>query len=122
MITVLGGVEIEVEHRDGSKETVLVRQLPVKDMQRFWSGLNNEAASIELVCERPEGWHEKLKPESYQALADKAQEINLPFFRPWVRRQIRWQEAASPGVIEGVKAAIDLALEKVSHSPGSSQQ
>ncbi len=94
----------------------------MKDLQRFWSLLNEEEKSVELVCDRPEGWCANLEPTSYQTAADKAQQINLPFFRPWVRRQIRWQEAASPGVIEGVKAAIDLALEKVSHSPGSSQQ
>jgi hypothetical protein len=90
-----GGVELEVTHMDGSKETVSVRQIQLSRFAQYallvsWG---HQAEMIELYCDKPKGWADTLTPESARAVADKGQEINLPFFKAWSRHQKKWRDA-----------------------------
>jgi hypothetical protein len=95
LITIAGGVELEVTHLDGTNETVKVRQIPISKVQQllFALGVANEADCLELYCDKPKGWADTLIGASVNAVADKGQEINLPFFGAWSRRQAKWREA-----------------------------
>jgi hypothetical protein len=92
LITVAGGVEMEVNFQNnGDKETVKIRQIPISKLQNFIMAMGDEAAAIELYCDKPKGWADKLTMESASAVADKGQELNLPFFAAWFRRQMKWR-------------------------------
>jgi hypothetical protein len=98
LITIIGGVEMEVAYQNnGSKETVKIRQIPISLIQKFVFAMGNEAEAIELYCDKPKGWADTLKMESASAIADKGQELNLPFFAAWFRRQMKWRESQQPG-------------------------
>jgi hypothetical protein len=98
LITIAGGVEMEVTFQNnGDKETVKVRQIPVSKIQSFIFAMSNEAEAIELYCDKPKGWADTLSVESANAIADKGQELNLPFFAAWFRRQMKWRESQQPG-------------------------
>jgi hypothetical protein len=100
LITIAGGVELEVAYQNnGHKEMVKVRQIPISKIQNFVFALANEAEAIELYCDKPKGWADTLSVESASAIADKGQELNLPFFAAWFRRQIRWRESQQPGAM-----------------------
>jgi hypothetical protein len=95
---IAGGVEIEVTYQDGHTERVKIHQLsPIKDFQRYLEVQNNEIEEVELYCRRQSGWAESLTPESFDAIADKGQELNLPLFRNWYRRLKARSEAMNPG-------------------------
>jgi hypothetical protein len=106
LITIAGGVELEATQLDGSKETVKVRQIPVSKINAFLSAMGNEAELIELYCDKPKGWTDTLTLESASAIADKGQEINLPFFSAWFRRQAKWREGQQQGTIAELEKKI----------------
>jgi hypothetical protein len=97
LITIAGGVELEVTYQDGNKETVKVRQVPISKIENFIFALANESQAIELYCDRQKGWADTLSIESASAIADKGQELNMPFFAAWFRRQMKWRESQQPG-------------------------
>jgi hypothetical protein len=98
LITIAGGVEMEVAYQNnGDKETVKVRQIPISKIQSFIFAMGNESEAIELYCDKPKGWADTLSVESASAIADKGQELNLPFFAAWFRRQMKWRESQQPG-------------------------
>jgi hypothetical protein len=120
LITVTGGVELEVAYQNnGEKEIVKVRQIPVSKIGNFIMALANEAEAIELYCDKPKGWADTLKIESASAIADKGQEINLPFFVAWFRRQAKWRDSQQTGAIAEVEKKLQ-ALSSV--SAASAQQ
>jgi hypothetical protein len=47
-----GGVEVTVTKRDKSTEQVKVRQLPVLEMRGYAKVVDDEAAMVELFCDR----------------------------------------------------------------------
>jgi hypothetical protein len=105
LITITGGVQMEVTYQSNGngevkKENVKVRQIPISRIQDFIFAMGNEAALIEVYCDRPKGWADTLTMESASAIADKGQELNVPFFAAWFRRQLKWratQEEQAPG-------------------------
>ena len=119
LITIIGGVDLEVEHLDGSKESVKVRQIPVSKIQQFAFALGNEAEMIELYCDKPKDWADTLTYESASAAADKGQEINLPFFGAWFRRQAKWRESQSAGAIADLEKKLTKLIEQASRSGSS---
>jgi hypothetical protein len=120
LITIAGGVELEVAHQDGTKETVKVRQIPISKFDGFVRNLGNEAALIPLYCDKTVEWVDSLSIESADAIAEKGLGLNLPFYRRWYRRQVKLRESENTGAIGEMQkqiAAIIGALRS-----GNSQQ
>ena len=133
LITIAGGIELEVSYRNNgsaseARETVKVRQIPISKIQSFVFALSNEAEAIELYCDKPKGWADTLSNESASAIADKGQELNLPFFAAWFRRQMKWRESQQlPGStitdtrakVAGEKRPSELSSVSASSPPQS---
>lgn len=116
----VGGEELDIRYADGREERVKVRVLPVKERERYLEVMNDEAAQVELFCAREKGWAETLAPESYDAIADKGQELNLPLFQNWYRRLKGRSEAMNPGVLaKATENAVRAALAAASPSNNS---
>jgi hypothetical protein len=117
LITIAGGVEMEVAYNtNGTKEVVKVRQIPISKIQSFIFAMSNEAEAIELYCDKPKGWADTLTVESANAIADKGQELNLPFFGAWFRRQMKWRESQQLGAVKKDEAA-ELQQASASSAP-----
>lgn len=112
LITIAGGVEIEVTHLDGSKETVKVRQIQVSKIQQFAFAISwgNMADAIALYCDKPKEWVDTLDGGSAIAVAEKGRELNLPFFEAWSKDQAKWKEAMGKDRIAELER--DLAIAK----------
>jgi hypothetical protein len=104
------GVELDISFLDGRSERVIVRRLPIRQMSVYLDCFQDEAASVELFCDQEKGWADKLTADSYTAIADKGQELNLPIFGNWYRRLTARSEAMNPGLL---KKALDAALAKI---------
>jgi hypothetical protein len=124
LITIAGGVELEVAYQNnGNKEIVKVRQIPISKLQGFILTMGNEAETIELYCDKPKGWADTLTMESASAIADKGQELNLPFFAAWFRRQMKWRESQQPGSMTSVdQNAATTTAGSLPSSPSASLQ
>lgn len=96
MTTLLGGSEMTAQKLDGTSETVKVRQLPVRLLQSYLLKLDDEAAAIELFCDKPEGWADTLTIESCAAIVTKGEELNSESFFAWLQRRIARQERLVP--------------------------
>lgn len=114
-LIVVGGVEVEVKYLDDRTERVKVRQLAVKSMDRYLEVFGNEAEAIALFCERDQAWVESLTPESFDAIIEKIEELNLPLFRNWYRRLMARSEIMNPGLVkqaqETAAAAVDESVK-----------
>lgn len=81
---------IEVTYADGSKESVLIREMPVRDWPRAYelADADDEFGLIDHIVasgSKP-GWSMTLTPESFYRVAEKVTEVNLPFMKCAVRR------------------------------------
>jgi hypothetical protein len=118
--TIAGGVELEVEYLDGRTERVKVRQIRPIERQRYLDCFNDDSASIELFCGKEKGWADTLTPESFDLVADKGQELNLPLFRNWYRRLKARSEAMNPGLLaKAEETALERSLNQVLPSGNS---
>jgi hypothetical protein len=104
LITIAGGVDLEVTKQDGSKETVKVRQIPISKFQTFAFaiGWGNTSDTIEMYADKPKGWADTLAIPSAIELMEKGREINLPFFKAWSADQAKWKASLA---IETLAAA-----------------
>jgi hypothetical protein len=121
MVTIAGGVELEVTHIDGKKETVKVRQIPATKLEEFMTHLADEATSLRIYCDKPSEWADTLTHDSINAICDKGHEINSPFLEAWCRRRARWTEMTNVGVIAELQKKM-AALTEILHSVASAQQ
>jgi hypothetical protein len=121
LITIAGGVDLEVTKQDGSKETVKVRQIPISKIQQFVVSLGDEAATVAFYCDKPKEWADTLSLESANAALDKGQELNLPFLSAWFRRQAKWRESQAIGAIADLEKKIQEMIA-ASRSANSQQQ
>ena len=105
LITIAGGVGIEVAKQDGSKETVKVRQIPISKFQQFAFAISwgNTSDAIELYCDKPKGWADTLAVASAVAVMEKGREINLPFFKAWSADQAKWKAGLMTEALEAVE-------------------
>jgi len=97
--TLMGGNQMHVRFENGTTEAVTVRQVPLKQYRELMEAQADEFRFIELVCAKPAGWAENMKPADYNALVDEASRINADFFE-WCSRQIRRVERLAPGFME----------------------
>ncbi len=87
-LTVLhGGIDLDVELRDGSKETVKVLQLSVRQLMRYADLQGNEAALVELYCAKDEGWDDTITYPSHVAIVQLGDRLNSPSFIDWASRR-----------------------------------
>ena len=96
MTTLMGGTETTVEKLDGTTETVKVRQLPVRLLQSYLLKLDDEAAAIELFCDKPEGWADTLTIASCAAIVTEGEKLNSESFFAWLQRRVARQERLVP--------------------------
>jgi hypothetical protein len=112
LITIAGGVEFEAAYRNnGTKESVKIRQIPISKVHEFLVAMTNEAQMVELYCDKPSGWGDTLTLESASAILDKGQEINLPFFAAWWKRQANWRKIQSQDATTDIEKKIDHLVE-----------
>ena len=112
---VAGGQQIEVDYKNGKRETVLVRELPIKEFPKMLHLLDDEAALIELYCERPAGWSEQLTRASHAAIVEAGAELNEADFFAWsARRTARVQRLNPEKYAEVFQTAIKEAQSKPS--------
>lgn len=117
LVTIAGGVDMEVDYsNNGSKETIRVMQIPISKISAFLTAWGDEGALIELYCDKPKGWADTLALQSASAIADKGQELNLPFLGAWLKRQAKWREVQAQGMTQEEKARLKLMTESRSDS------
>ena len=96
--TLLGGLEIEVTLTSGNTEQVFLRQLPIRQMPRMLAALEDENRLVELFCDKPDGWSDRLTVESFEQVILKGEALNADFFSRWVQRRLTRQEKVMPGI------------------------
>jgi hypothetical protein len=78
--TLVNALPVEVTHRDGSKSTVVLRDLSIRQLHQFsvFMGEENTPALVALAAGQPAEWVDTLSDDSYDALVRLAQERNFP--------------------------------------------
>lgn len=117
--TLLGGSELTVTHLGGITEMVRVRQLPIRDYPRLLDLALDEPRKVELLCDRPEGWADRLTLESAEAVIEEGDRLNADFFGRWFRRRIALQERLMPGALAAAVASRTEPAPSPTPSPTS---
>jgi len=121
MITITGGVEMDVRHTDGSVERVKVRQIPATKLEEFMTKVANEAVSVSIYCDRPLEWADTLDLSSIGEICNKGMEINESFLNAWCLRRAKWTEMLNVGVIAELQRKL-TTLQEVLASVTSAQK
>ena len=109
LTTALGGVTIDLIMRDGTREAVLVRQLPVSELAAYGIVLNDEPRAIELFCKKPDGWAECISMKSAEEIITTGEELNLSFFSRLHARAVKRMNLLTEGVDQRVIDAVSRA-------------
>jgi len=77
--TLVNALPVEVTHRDGTKSTVVLRELTIRQLHQFsiLMGEENTPALVALCADKPLEWVDTLTDESYDCLVRLAQERNF---------------------------------------------
>jgi non-ribosomal peptide synthetase component F len=94
--TLRGGTSLSVDHSDGTTSEILVRQLPVRDFERWLGVMDDEPRVVELFAERPEGWGDTLTPASLELVVTEGERVNRDFFERWLQRRLARKEWLAP--------------------------
>ncbi len=114
MASLMGGKHVVAYHLDGTQEIVNLRQLPVRLLPQYLATIDDEAARLELIADRPAGWADKLKPDSHVELLEVGEGLNSDSFSAWLRRRVQRQEQLVPG------SSGELGKQLLSASPTGS--
>ncbi|MDR2462214.1 MAG: hypothetical protein LBD30_00325 [Verrucomicrobiales bacterium] len=92
----LGGRALTVTFRDEHTEEVIVRELPIRHIQKLALTLDDEAAQAELYTGNEEGWDDTLTAASHEAVIKLGGELNFPLLQRWLERKGAAIAAVSP--------------------------
>lgn len=78
--TLINECLVQVSLSDGTKETVSLRQLSIRQLYQFTEHLrgDNMPALVSLCARKTDEWIDALELESYAALVKKCLELNFP--------------------------------------------
>jgi hypothetical protein len=100
--TLHGGADLIVSKRDGTSETVRIRQLSVGEFPMLLTAQDDEAKAAALYTARTVEWFGGLTLESQEALVIEGDRINADFFGRWFQRRLARQERLMPGVTDRI--------------------
>jgi non-ribosomal peptide synthetase component F len=106
--TLRGGTTVRVTHHDGSTGDVLVRQLPIRDFERWLTVMDDEPRVVELFTEHSEGWGDTLTPESLETVVTEGERLNRDFFERWLQRRLARKEWLAPLLRRGASVSENL--------------
>lgn len=87
LATTLGHGQVTVKTITGQQETVLVKQLPLRQMRELALAIEDPGRVIQLCVGKPVEWIDRLTPDSFEALATEADRVNADFLARWARLQ-----------------------------------
>lgn len=91
----LMGRDITVVLASGQTEDITVRELSVREWQKFASIIDDEAALIDAAADKQDGFSTLLTPESFTTAAQVVREMNRHFFG-WAARKVQTQLSQLP--------------------------
>ena len=95
-----GGIQnLDAVLWDGSIEPTTLRMLPVREYEAFARALENEPRMAEILCGKPDGWGDTLRPDSLGRIVTEGERINADFFVPWFQRRAERMERLVPGSV-----------------------
>lgn len=121
---VLGGQHLTVTKRDGKTEKVFVRELPIEALDEFAAIIADDAASLDLICDKPRGWSRTLSQKSFMEVME-AGEGNRAFFMKLMQSRLDLASQFLPELGKQIAADIEkrtnaaLALLNSSSNPQS---
>lgn len=113
MATLYGSVDVTATFTDGRTETVKVRQLSIRLVEKLAACRQDEAKAIELYCDKPEGWADTLTQASFTEIITKAEEINRDFFSQWLARQAARDKILPKPDMEQVAAILQVLPQQM---------
>lgn len=102
--TLFGGVEVPITMLDGTAGRVTVRQLPIRVMPALLLAQDDEAASIELYCDKPAGWADTITRDSAERIVVEGERINADFFARWLARRVARYQRAAPWLVDSLNS------------------
>lgn len=103
--------QINARFTDGHEEPVTVQMLGIKSLPDYLQRFDDEAKTIELFCDKPDGWADGLAPDSHVELIGAGQDLNLSNLTAWYRRRVARTEMLRPGFEKQLDSAVSGAFK-----------
>lgn len=111
---------LELILQDGTRETVEVRELPMREMPNYLAAFDDEVTQAALFGGKDEAWALQLTAQSHYDLMLKGEALNRPNLDPWFRRRMRRIELLNPGFAQHVETLAQRAAEEAVTIPKES--
>jgi hypothetical protein len=113
---ILGGEEMTVKKRDGSEEQIRVREFAVSELAKYAAVIDDEAKTVEMLCSKEPGWADALTRESFTAVIEKGDALNLDFMTAWSTRRLARTRKILPDMNSKL---MEIAKQSAAASPAS---
>ena len=97
-----GGVNVALKNNDGSRESVTVRLLKIKEFPDYLRLVDDEEALVEFLCSKEPGWAQTLSVDDILTICEKGHELNFKNACRWGQRRANLNEALLPIAASGV--------------------
>ncbi len=87
--TIYDGQDIEVTLQNGTRETVKVRKVPLRQLQLLGSAWGREGDEIRIYTQKTDAWVDTLSEESFEEIINIGRNLNEGPFAKWVKRNSR---------------------------------
>lgn len=118
----MGGREITVAHADGRTETIKVRKVPIRHLDRLGRAWGKEAEEVAVYADRKPEWVDTLTDESFEQIIEIGRELNEVPFAKWFKRQEKALEAIGQKLPDGHDLVEKIVREHSLNSSSSSSQ
>ncbi len=116
LTTLVGGEDLTAILKDGTSEAVKVRELPIRDLQKAVMSMGDDAKLIEIYCDKPSGWADRLQLRSALDILAAGNRVNEPFFVEYIQAKNDQLSRIAPGLAKKMQ---DPATALLNGSPGS---
>jgi len=89
MATLFGGKQMQIRTLAGASEEITIRKLPVSLCERLLALTDDEAGTIELLCDKPKGWSDSLDRDDAVRILEEGDRLNADFFQSWFLRRLK---------------------------------
>lgn len=110
--TIIGSKEIEVTLTDGTKQSVTIRKISIRQMQKLLNVMQDDRGRAALYTDKPLDFVDQLDDDSFLAVLKEGRLLNFSRFENWYAEQKALLKALGVLQDDGIIKAATAAMEK----------
>jgi hypothetical protein len=106
-----GDEDFTARLRAGGTVDVRIRQVAIREIEKFLNLLDDEAAMVEFLCGQPSPWADSLEIESHEKIIERGFALNHPTCERFIQRKMertKWGGQQMEGLLAQMQKLTSL--------------